>query len=69
MREHGAYNNPSDMELGQIYSVSPMRVFVGGALITRDIRKLEGIEFSEGDVVAVKRLRDVNLIIGKVAGE
>ena len=36
MRKHGAYNNPTTFELGQVVSSSPLTIKVGDLQLTQD---------------------------------
>ena len=66
MRREGARENAVDMEFGKVESIKPMRVTVGGVLLTKGLCRIDGAALREGDMIAVKRIGEKNLIMGKV---
>lgn len=66
IRTEGSADNPPDMELGTIKALNPFAVVLGGVAVARDIYKLANAELAAGDLVAVKRVGETTIILGKV---
>lgn len=66
MRREGCKDNESGVELGSVKSTSPLTIYVSGTEISLDIYAPIGLTLSAGDMIAVKRARDSNVILAKV---
>ena len=66
MQQEGSALNSPDMELGEVQAMSPLSVLVSGTLLTEDIYCLEGVTIQKGDAVAVQRIGEITLVLGKV---
>lgn len=65
MRKQGAWNNAPDLQAGTVQTTAPLRISMGGAIVTADYVPA-GVELGKGDAVVAKVLGGKVYVIAKV---
>ena len=66
IRTEGAARNAPGLALGEVRRVSPLEIYICGAVVKNGLYAPKGMSFSAGDTVAVQRCGEDNIILQKV---